>query len=129
MNHIKSLQAILPTIGAEALLLSSWQSCFYAVPYSFEDGYLLILQDKAYLVTDFRYIEEATAAVGDCITVVAPSSIKEFIADTLRDEKVMRLGYEDRMMSCFDKEDFFSGLSQEAVKIGGAIEKLRAVML
>lgn len=127
MNHIKPLQALLDGIGAEALLLSSWQSCFYAVPYSFEDGYVLILENKAYLVTDFRYLEEATAAVGDCISVVAPSSIKEFIADTLKDEGVGRLGYEDRMMSCFDKAAFFEGLSVEPIPIGSAIETLRAV--
>ncbi len=127
MNHIRSLQAILPAIGAEAMLLSSWQSCFYAVPFSFEDGYVLILPDKAYLVTDFRYQEAATAAVGDCVTVVSPSSMKEFIADTLRDAGITRLGYEDRMLSCFDKASFFEGLSVEAVPIGQRIEALRAV--
>lgn len=127
MNHIRALQSLLEKIGADALLLSSWQSRFYAVPYSFDDGYVLILGDKAYLVTDFRYLEEATAAVGDCITVVAPPTIKEFIVDTLRDERVAFLGYEDRTMSCFDKAAFFEGLPVKAVPIGGAIEELRAV--
>ncbi len=127
MNHIKPLQAILRDIEAEALLLSSWQSCFYAVPYTFEDGYVLILEDKAYLITDFRYLEEATAAVGAMISVVAPPSMKEFISDTLREAKVRRLGYEDCTMSCFDKAAFFSGLSVEPIPIGKAIEGLRAV--
>ncbi len=127
MNHIKPLQALLEGLGAEALLLSSWQSCFYAVPYTFEDGYVLILSDKAYLVTDFRYLEEATDAVGEYISVVAPASMKEFIADTLKDARVRRLGYEDRMMSCFDKAAFFAGLSVEPIAIGTAIEELRAI--
>ena len=70
MNHIDGLRSILDAIGAEALLLTSEISQRYAVDYAFSDGYVLITPRKAYLVTDARYLEEATASTDEVITVV-----------------------------------------------------------
>ena len=127
MNHIKGLRTILPKIGAEALLLSSEISQRYAVDFAFSDGYVLITERAAYLVTDPRYLEEASGAVDGGITVIAPKSRTEFIFDTLSTEGITHLGIEDRALTLSEHEELFAGKEISTVPIGKEIEALRAV--
>ena len=55
MNHIKGLRDLLFSLEAEAMLLTSEVSQRYAVGFPFSDGFVLILSDTTYLITDFRY--------------------------------------------------------------------------
>ena len=77
MNHISGLRAILERREADALLLTSEVSQRYAVNFPFSDGYVLITPRNAFLLTDFRYKEEAESHVDPMITVVTPSSFSE----------------------------------------------------
>ena len=127
MNHIDSLRTVLDTVEAEALLLTSEVSQRYAVDFAFSDGYVLITPRAAYLVTDARYLEEATATTDACITVVAPAVRRDFIFDTLQSEGIRRVGIEDRALTLAERDAMFDGSTVNTVAIGGAIEALRAV--
>lgn len=127
MNHIKGLRSILGNISADALLLTSPISQRYAVDYAFSDGFVLITADKAFLVTDFRYKEEAERSVDSEIQVVSPSSNREFIFDMLRDNLVKSLGIEDRAMTLHEYDSTVASRGIKTVRIGEEIEKLRAI--
>ena len=127
MNHIAGLRTVLDTIGAEALLLTSEISQRYAVDFAFSDGYVLITPRVAYLVTDARYLEEATSATDDVITVVAPAVRRDFIFDTLNTEGISRVGIEDHALTLAEFQELFEGSGVDTVPIGNAIEALRAV--
>ncbi len=49
--------------GADGMLISSVIACEYLSGFPYADGFLAITPEKAYLVTDFRYIEAANAAL------------------------------------------------------------------
>lgn len=127
MNHINGLRAILGKVGAEALLLTSEISQRYAVDFAFSDGYVLITPRSAYLITDARYLEEATSATDREITVVAPPQRREFIFDTLRTEGIGSVGVENRALTLSDYDALFDGVTVGTVPIGSAIEELRAI--
>ena len=127
MNHIKGLRGILERISADALLLTSPVSQRYAVDYSFTDGYVLIMKDQAYLITDFRYKEEAEASIDPEITVVTPPSRQEFVLDMLHDGAVGSLGIEDRAMTVYEYDVIFASQGVKTIKIGEEIERLRSI--
>lgn len=128
MNHIAGLRTVLDIIEADALLLTSTVSQRYAVDFPFTDGYVLITRDSAHLITDFRYLEEAEHTVDDLIKVVTPPSHSEYLADVLQSEGIVRIGYEDRALTCHAFSELFKNLSFAVpVAIGEEIERLRAV--
>ncbi len=49
--------------GADGMLISSVIGCEYLSGFQYADGFLAITAKNAYLVTDFRYIEAANAAL------------------------------------------------------------------
>lgn len=127
MNHINGLRTILAKKGIDALLLTSPISQRYAVDYAFTDGYVLITEKDTYLITDFRYKEEAEHSVDPVITVVTPPSGREFVLDMLHDGAITSIGIEDRVMTLYDHETTFVEKGIQTVRIGDEIEKLRAV--
>lgn len=127
MNHVSALRSLLTRLEADALLLTSETSQRYATGFPFSDGYVLITGRAAYLLTDFRYAEEAERSVDPGITVEAPGSFTEFFSDLFRTEGILRLGYEDRAMTCAAFRELQEKLSFEPVPIGEGIEELRAV--
>lgn len=61
MQHITSIQSSMKSAGLAALFLTDPVSCRYAAGFSFTDGAVLITQERAWLLTDSRYIEAASA--------------------------------------------------------------------
>lgn len=73
MTHLQAFQKKLSAV-AEAALITSPQNQFYLSHFPFEDGFLLILPDAAYLLTDFRYFEAASKACKDEFEVLSPET-------------------------------------------------------
>ena len=61
MSQIKRLQNIMAERNIEGILVSSNINQRYVSNFDFQDGYVLVLKNKAYVLTDFRYIEAAQA--------------------------------------------------------------------
>ena len=70
---------------ADAALISSTQNQFYLSEFSYDDGYLLIFADAAYLLADFRYIEAAKKGAAAGFTVLRPEkSMNRAVCDLLK---------------------------------------------
>lgn len=70
MNHVAKIQEKLIEKNFDALLLTDEKNQRYAAGFPFTDGFVLVSRKKAWLITDSRYIEAASAAAGDCVEVV-----------------------------------------------------------
>lgn len=69
MTHLEAFRHKLSG-KADAALISSPQNQYYLSHFPYEDGYLLILSDAAYLLADFRYAEAAKQQADRDFTVV-----------------------------------------------------------
>lgn len=69
MTHLQKFQQ---RMTAEAALISTSRNQFYLSQFRYDDGYLLIFADEAYLLADFRYYEAACMAATEGFTVVRP---------------------------------------------------------
>lgn len=73
MTHLQAFQKKLCE-KAEAALITSPQNQFYLSHFPFEDGFLLVFPDVAYLLTDFRYLEAATKTCADEFEILSPET-------------------------------------------------------
>jgi Xaa-Pro aminopeptidase len=69
MNRKDKLLAMLD-FQADAMIVTHKKNQYYLSGFDFDDGYLLITRDVAYLITDFRYIEAAKQETNPEFTVV-----------------------------------------------------------
>ncbi len=70
MNHIVQIQKKLEQLGLDALLLTDEKNQRYAAGFPFTDGFVLVSREKAWLITDSRYIEAAQAEAGGSAEVL-----------------------------------------------------------
>ena len=62
MDHIEKIRAALAKRGLDAVLVTDEKNQRYAAGFPFTDGAVLVGTDRAWLITDSRYIEAASAA-------------------------------------------------------------------
>ncbi|SCY21820.1 M24 family metallopeptidase [Alkaliphilus peptidifermentans] len=125
----KDIHQIMEEQGIEALFISEIHNVRYLSGYKSDDAYLLLIRDKRYLITDPRYIEEAS---DNCkgyqiVNWRDYNGVGYTVADLLLSEKVESLYFEENNISF----DLFSQLKKETkaklFPVKGIIENLRSV--
>ena len=102
MNHIHQIQQKLIENGLDALLLSDEKNQRYAAGFPFTDGLVIVAREKAWLITDSRYIEAAEKAAGSCAEVLCfdrQHPLLELAREVLRACGAQRLGAEEDKLS------------------------------
>ena len=104
MNRLTNFRAKMAPFAGAALVTSK-QNQFYLSEFEYDDGYLLILQDAAYLLADFRYIEAAKAAAAEGFTVLRPEEgMNAAVKELLAKHKVDTLLLEEQNVTLADRE-------------------------
>ena len=96
---LQELRAAMLKNKLDAVFVTGELNQRYLLGYPFTDGLLVITQTEAYMITDFRYEEEAKKHADPAFTVVCPPVRAAFITDVLEREHVKRIGYEDLTMT------------------------------
>ena len=114
---------------ADAALISSPQNQRYLSEFPFEDGYLLIFENEAFLLTDGRYLEAAEKAAPAVFTVLAPCEGRmETVRRLLAERGVKSLLFEETHLSVLRKEQFADAVLP-ATLVGGASKVLSELRL
>ena len=69
MNNIARIREELVRRDLDAVLVTDEKNQRYAAGFPFTDGAVLVGREKAFLITDSRYIEAAEKAADDLVTV------------------------------------------------------------
>ncbi len=111
-----------------SMLISCTVNQSWACGFDFEDGYLLVCPERAYLITDPRYIEAAKAEADagfECIC--APQNLSELLCSLLSDNGVCTVGIEDMELSYYDAMRFRGALEPYRVlPTGSMMDDLRS---
>ncbi len=117
----KRLSAFQKTLTGAALITSQ-KHCYYLSRFSFEDGYLLIFPDAAYLITDFRYEEAAKREADSAFCVISPDTgALSAVADLLAHHGADTLSVEEEHVTIALQKTLAKRL--EGVKIKGGISQ------
>ena len=98
-TKLQKVRAAMANEGIEALFVTDELNQRYLLGYPFTDGFLLILPEAAYMVTDFRYYEEAQQKADPAFEIIMPSPRAAFVADLLKKADVKVAGYETATLS------------------------------
>lgn len=102
MNNIARIQEKLVEKGLDAILIQDEKNQRFAAGFPFTDGSVLVSRDRAWLITDSRYIEAAQKAVPDSVTVQMfdrEHSQLTLLKAALKEARVERLGGEEEKLS------------------------------
>ena len=123
MTRLQKFQKRIEAL-ADAALISSPQNQRYLSEFSFEDGYLLVFADEAFLLTDGRYIEAAEKAAPEGFTVLAPREGRmETVSRLLAKRGAKTLAFEESHLSVRLKERFAEAVLP-ATLVGGVSKEL-----
>ncbi|MBQ9662406.1 MAG: aminopeptidase P family protein [Oscillospiraceae bacterium] len=101
MNHILQIQKKLIEHDLDAILLSDEKNQRYAAGFPFTDGYVLVSREKAWLITDSRYIEAAEKAAGGVAQILMYDNRKpkiRLLKTVLAEAGITALAAEDKKL-------------------------------
>ena len=129
MNNIKRIQEALCRQGLDAILLTDEKNQRYATGFAFTDGAVVVGRQKAWLLTDSRYIEAAGKIAGGCCDVRMfdrEHSLSSLIRDALEENGTEKLAAEDEKLSHARWAALEKQLGRSFLPAGGLMMGLRA---
>ncbi|MBP5210089.1 MAG: aminopeptidase P family protein [Clostridia bacterium] len=96
---LQKVRDAMQASGLDALFVTDELNQRYLTGYPFTDGMLLILPQTAYMVTDFRYFEEAQKNADPAFEIVMPSPRAAFVTEKLKDAAARTVGFESAQVS------------------------------
>ncbi len=128
MNNIERIQEILKERGLDGLLLTDEKNQRYAAGFAFTDGAVLVGREKAWLITDSRYIEAAEkAAAGVTVWLYdRERPLMERLKTAIREAGMARLAAEDGKLSHREYLAYEQALGMALLPAGELMAKLRA---
>ena len=129
MRQIEKIQEQLKEQGLDGLLLTDEKNQRYAAGFAFTDGAVLVGREKAWLITDSRYIEaaEKTAAAGVQVRLYdRERPLMERLKEAVREAGMERLAAEDGKLSHREYLANEKALGMALLPAGELMAKLRA---
>ena len=129
MNQIARIREALEKRALDALIVTDEKNQRYAAGFPFTDGAVLVGREKAFLITDSRYIEaaEKQAEGAEVRLFTREHPLSEKLKEALAETGAQRVAAEDRTLShaAFLGWEKTLGLKLEAA--GALFQELRAV--
>lgn len=128
VRKLEKFRKVLAEAKIDAALILGELNQRYLTEFAFTDGALLVTQNHAELITDFRYFEAAQKKSGDVYRVSMPDNRQEYISKILSEDCVKTLGFEGSEVSY----KVYKGLSEkyqgvDLADIGDMISDMRKI--
>lgn len=129
MNKIAEIREKLAAAGLDGLLITDEKNQRYAAGFPFTDGAVLVGREKAWLITDSRYIEAAEKTAGAALTVQLYDRqlpLKELLRRDIKEAGIERLAAEDGKLSHREYLEYEKALGLKLEPCGSLLQELRA---
>lgn len=127
MSKLAKLRAEIDTAGIQAFMITRPENRRYISGFTGSAGTLVVTQTSAYLLTDFRYIEQAQAQAPAFQVVRIGEPGQDALHDLLVADGINSLGFEQDYVTYAEYERLKQRLTTELVPQSGIVEKLRQV--
>ncbi len=127
-NRLNTFRSKIKELKLDGVLITKRENYMYLSGFSGTSANLLITDKKAYLLTDFRYIEQAAKQAPLFEIVEHKPSIIDTIYEIINSEGIKKLGFEDQNTSYSSYKTFtdkFKGT--ELTGIGSLVDGMRAI--
>lgn len=125
-TRINRLREAMTSQQIEAVLITGEVNRRYLTGFTGSSGYVLITQQKAWLLTDFRYLTQAAEQAPGFEIVDHGASVTGTIQGLLKQENLDRLGFEEEQMVFATYRTYERELKPATlVPLSGLVEELR----
>jgi len=126
--RLERLRGKLSEKSLDAALIAKKENIFYLSGFTGSSAYLAIALNDAALITDFRYLEQASEQAPLFKTVQCRGDMVSAVVETLKSMGAVNAGFEESHMAYSRYREFIDGFGYEKlVPLGGAVENLRIV--
>lgn len=127
-QRVEKLRAAMAEKRLEGMLISDAANVRYMSGFAGGDSWLLVATRRLFLLTDFRYVEEAEKTAPLCKTVSRKKSLVEAACNLADRLWIGRLGFESSSLSRAASEDLARKRRKgRIVPVNGMVEKLREI--
>ena len=129
MTRAEKLRAKIAPF-ADAIVITDVLNQYYISGFRFTDGYVLVTQKSAHIVTDFRYVEAAQKLAPAGFEIVTPARGAEmatYMRDVCAREGVKTVAFEEARITYAEHEKLKDALGVDFVPSRGVIEQMRRV--
>lgn len=126
--RLSRLRALMLERGLEALFVTGAHNRKYLSGFTGSSGYLLITAQKAYLLTDFRYMSQAPAQAKHFEVVEHQPKVTATLKELLEQSGIKELGFEQQQVSYASYVSYAADLADiKLVPTDSLVEQLRMV--
>ncbi|MDI6893411.1 MAG: Xaa-Pro peptidase family protein [Bacillota bacterium] len=124
MTRLQALRQGIAGQQIEYFLVTGNANRRYLSGFTGSSGVLLVSPERCWLVTDFRYYEQARQQAPDWELYPQKGKLSEALGELFREQGICRLGFEKDHTS-YTQYETLAGLGPELVGQSGLVEKLR----
>lgn len=128
-SKLKELGARLKKANLDAFLVTKDINIAYLTDFPASESWLLILPQKAFYITDFRYILEAQKGLKGIAVKRYTKSFYQTVVELAAAQKVKRIGFDERHLSLlsFKRLKTECGSRLKPVPLNNFVENLREI--
>lgn len=127
MDRLDDIRLAVNRAGLDAILLLNVYNRRYATGFPSSDGAVIVTSEKAFFITDSRYIEAAKINVTGAEVICVSKKYPETVGELLSDCGVKTLGFEEDSVSYRVYETYSDYLEAELVPAQSIMTELRSV--
>ncbi|MBP2242505.1 Xaa-Pro aminopeptidase [Cytobacillus eiseniae] len=129
MKRLDKLRDMFAELGIDAMLITNDQNRRYMTGFTGTAGLVLVTKEEAFLVVDFRYVDQATeqAKAFSIIEVSTKADLLEEIVRQTDRLKVAKLGFEQNHVNYYSYTEYNERINAEMIPLSNAIESLRMI--
>ena len=125
LQKLENLRAKFDPLGIDACLITGAISHRYFTGFDNPDATLLVCQERAYAIEDFRYEEIAQTTLHGIYTVISPK--QGILSELIAENKITSLGIENESLTLKEYERFKATLKVNLVSINDTISSMREI--
>jgi Xaa-Pro aminopeptidase len=131
-KRLANLRSQLSQNGLDAIIVSQAENRRYLSGFTGSAGFLFITQSKAFLATDFRYMEQAEAQAPDFEVVRIKGDFSEWLPKLLSGTDAVKLGFEAKDITFSTYKELTKAISETKhettlIPTDNLVESLRSI--
>src|SRR5699024_10112843 len=127
MGKLKQLREKLTVKALDALLITSPINRRYVTNFTGTAGVVVVSQNDQFLLTDFRYVEQAKAQAKDFTVIEHHGPIEIDMQNLLQQLQAKRIGFEENDVTYAQYARFKEIFDGQLIPVSDLIEDLRMI--
>lgn len=127
MGKLERLRKVLKKNQVEALLITNPYNRRYLTGFTGSSGIVIVTENRALLITDFRYTQQATDQTTDYDIIEHKQSIYKEAVQQLKKMQINQVGFEKTDVTYATYEQFNHDANLEWIPTTGIVEQLRLI--